>query len=585
MERITMADSDSDLDDEFEDAFETQPIPCEMDLDTALDEAKTAINLFFNNKFNEAKEMMKPWVGTSMYHTIGNSVFDFLEAVLTFNQHSIQKAGESLKDAIQLCNYYRKKNTFSESIGKMVRRTNYDVYTNEEVHAELCFAESLLLKALLSFIEDETLVSFIRAGLKIRSCFNSYKECSHILNHRNWAKKEPHKIHFESGVRVGIGAFNLMISLLPTRIIKLLEFIGFSGSKELGLQELEASYGLTQGLRQVLSVMTLLSYNLIVVYVFSHTDGDLQFCDTILKKQLMLYPEGAWFLYFKGRLEFMRGNLKEANSWYTKSWKSQNTWVQFHHICFWELLWTNSINLDWKEANIHATSLLNDSRWSRTIYSYHKVSIMLMYFDDLSGEEQQAVVNLMRNVPRWKQRIAGKSIPMEKFCVKKSKRFFLQNNKLILPALELIYVWNLFKVIGKKRELSDRFYKVISDAELKFEKDPEQYGSEFEADNRALLYLLKGACLRRMNNPMLAEENLRNVVALEKKIKEDNYLVPYALVELGIMFHEGGDNQRAIQTLDDAKKNYTGYSLESRLHFQMHSAMMELQSLKHSNKN
>lgn len=45
----------------------------------------------------------------------------------------------------------------------------------EEVHAELCFAESLLLKALLSFIEDETLVSFIRAGLKIRSCFNSYK--------------------------------------------------------------------------------------------------------------------------------------------------------------------------------------------------------------------------------------------------------------------------------------------------------------------------------------------------------------------------------------------------------------------------
>ena len=45
----------------------------------------------------------------------------------------------------------------------------------EEIHAELCYAEALLLKSMLTFIEDETLVSFIKAGLKIRSCFNSYK--------------------------------------------------------------------------------------------------------------------------------------------------------------------------------------------------------------------------------------------------------------------------------------------------------------------------------------------------------------------------------------------------------------------------
>lgn len=32
-----------------------------MDLDTALLEAKLAINYFFNNKFHEAKVLMKPW--------------------------------------------------------------------------------------------------------------------------------------------------------------------------------------------------------------------------------------------------------------------------------------------------------------------------------------------------------------------------------------------------------------------------------------------------------------------------------------------------------------------------------------------
>ncbi|KAG8315449.1 Tetratricopeptide repeat protein 39B [Homalodisca vitripennis] len=103
------------------------------------------------------------------------------------------------------------------------------VYT-EAIHAELCYAESLLLKSMLTFIEDESLVNFIKGGIKIRSCFNSYKECANILHQRHWTD-ETHKVHFESGVRMGIGAFNLMISLLPSRIIKLLEFIGFSGSK------------------------------------------------------------------------------------------------------------------------------------------------------------------------------------------------------------------------------------------------------------------------------------------------------------------------------------------------------------------
>lgn len=52
---------------------------------------------------------------------------------------------------------------------------NYEQYTELEAHAELCSAEALLLKALLTFIEDETLTSLIKGGIKIRTCFNSYK--------------------------------------------------------------------------------------------------------------------------------------------------------------------------------------------------------------------------------------------------------------------------------------------------------------------------------------------------------------------------------------------------------------------------
>ena len=57
----------------------------------------------------------------------------------------------------------------------VVHAGNDTVTITEEVHAELCYAESLLLKSMLTFVEDETLVSFVKAGLKIRTCFLSYK--------------------------------------------------------------------------------------------------------------------------------------------------------------------------------------------------------------------------------------------------------------------------------------------------------------------------------------------------------------------------------------------------------------------------
>lgn len=146
-----------------------------MDLDRSLVESKISIDFFFNNKFDEARALMLPHCKTSIYHAVGHSVFLFLEAMLTFEHRHIEAASDALKECLHVCNKFRKKSSIGEIVGKTFKKINYETYTEIEAHAELCAAEALLLKALLTFIEDETLSSMIKGGMKIRTCFNSYK--------------------------------------------------------------------------------------------------------------------------------------------------------------------------------------------------------------------------------------------------------------------------------------------------------------------------------------------------------------------------------------------------------------------------
>lgn len=128
--------------------------------------------------------------------------------------------------------------------------------------------------------------------------------------------------------------------------------------------------------------------------------------------------------------------------------------------------------------------------------------------EELHSSEIRTIATLMKEVPKYKQRIAGKSLPMEKFACKKTERFFAQQSFLYVPALELMFVWNLFKILGKHFHLADGVYRIVEEnlnhyGERVNSKSNPAFGV-YAADNKALLLLLKGACLRQMNSPLQA---------------------------------------------------------------------------------
>ena len=73
-----------------------------------------------------------------------------------------------------------------------------------------------------------------------------------------------------------------------------------------------------------------------------------------------------------------------------------------------------------------------------------------------------------RNIPSWKQKFGGKSLPQEKFSILKAERF-LKQGYLVLPAIEVVYVWNGFNIIGKSHKLTEDILGLVKKEKKKVE--------------------------------------------------------------------------------------------------------------------
>ncbi|XP_073736925.1 tetratricopeptide repeat protein 39B isoform X2 [Callorhinus ursinus] len=544
-----------------------------VDLKCGLEECAVALNLFLSNKFTDALELLRPWAKESMYHALGYSTIVVLQAVMTFEQQDIQNGISAMKDALQTCQKYRKKCTVVESFSSLLSRGSLEQLTEEEMHAEICYAECLLQKAALTFVQDENMINFIKGGLKIRTSYQIYKECLSILHVIQKNKVEQQFFYeFEGGVKLGIGAFNLMLSLLPARIIRLLEFIGFSGNRELGLLQLqEGASG--RSMRSPLCCLTILAFHTYISLILGTGEVNVVEAESLLAPFLQQFPNGSLMLFYHARIELLKGNVEEAQEIFRKCISVQEEWKQFHHLCYWELMWIYVFQQNWMEAYYYSDLLCKESKWSKATYVFLKAAILSMLPEEDVVTTKEDIVTLFRQVESLKQRIAGKSIPTEKFAVRKSRRYSASLPapvKLIVPALEMMYVWNGFPIVSKRRDLSENLLVTVEKAEAALQNENI---SDYSVDDECLVKLLKGCCLKNLQRPLQAELCFNHVIQSEKLLKYDHYLVPFTLFELAFLYKSQGEIDKAIKTLETARNNYKDYSMESRLHFRIQAAL------------
>nr|XP_061833751.1 tetratricopeptide repeat protein 39A-like isoform X1 [Nerophis lumbriciformis]XP_061833752.1 tetratricopeptide repeat protein 39A-like isoform X1 [Nerophis lumbriciformis] len=532
------------------------------DLSLDLEDCMGALDLFLQNDFEDAQARLRPRIKDSMYHALTYATILEMQAMMTFEPQHIMEAGNTMKEAQAVCQRHRKKSSFSKN------------FTEDELHAEVCYAECLLQRAALTFLQDESMISFIKGGIKVRNSYQTYKDLHRVLHSTGYSHGDNHG-HFEGGVKLGVGAFNLMISMLPTRTLKLLEFVGFSGNKEFGLQQLQEGSA-DSTFRSFLCNMLLLCYHTFMSFILGTGEGDVEDAEKLLQPFLKKYPKGSIFLFFAGRIEEIRGNLDAAIKRFEECCEAQQQWKQFHHMCYWELMWCFTYQRHWKMAYFYADLLSKENSWSKATYAYMKAAYLSMLTEDDCLTFGETALTLFRQVHGLKQKIAGKSLPTEKFAIRKARRYLTESPiPLPVPPLEMMYIWNGYTIIGKHKDLTEKMLKTLDEAQAKLDN---MKRTEFSFDDQCLLSLLKGLCLKHLGHHEEAEHYFTLVLCNETQIKFDHYLVPNAMLEHSLLCLEQGRNDEAVKLLEAAKQNYKNYSMESRTHFRIQAALHKARS-------
>ncbi|XP_019855051.1 PREDICTED: tetratricopeptide repeat protein 39B-like [Amphimedon queenslandica] len=570
--------------DEFEDApstFQRNDAVTEITHEAGMETITKVLNMMLNNQYFEAEAILKPWADVSPYHCVGYGTIVFCQAMMSFEPETIELASSILQDAVALLNTIRKKQGVMESLSGMVFGQKMDSYTTAELHAEIFYAECNMLQSLLTFFQDESLMSFIKGGLKIRQCYSMYK------NFYSWV--ESSKLEgvvldpeFIAGVQLGIGCFNLIISLLPQRILKLLEFVGFSGNQLLGLQEL-TNGARSQTIHSSMCTSFILFYHTVASVMLGLASTEVDHADGLLQLQMERHPNCLLYLYFKGRIALLRGNVDEAITWFNKAMAAQDQWKKVHHLCYWELKWCYVFKGQYAKASHYADILYRESRWSKSTFLYQKAAfqLMLRHKSYLPEQVDTSITmatdsqweEIMREIPTHKQRIAGKSIPVEKFVIAKAERS-LEGARLPLCGLEMVYAWNGFQLLSKNKQLLESVLRIVWDELMTLEELKDS--NKHYIDDWSIVTLIQGVCFKGLERFDEAQQCFEAVINRSGELQVDHYTAPAAQMELGLLHLEKGDLLKAEKTLETAKTAYKGYHLESRIHFRIHAGLCRI---------
>jgi len=339
-------------------------------------DARRGVTMFFRNEFQQSEDFLSRGKDSIPVFAVSHGVITMLKALMTFDEQVKLQAMARLNHAEALSYKLAGYDGFFAGIGKKfasVLSRKKKSLTKEQIEARISIAESQFAKSLLCFL-DESVSGFVRGSMGMRRAWSSYNQCSKDIGDSAHLQLTPAD---RDGVFFGLGVFNLVLGIMPPRVLRIVKLLGFGGDRDEGLQQLHMCME-AAGVRSVLAVVALLAYHVLVPSFFSLPQAmsyHIQQADAIIQNAMTEYPGSAFLTFLQGRHERLKRNLPGSLEALTRSLSvvrkgAGADWVQFADLCSYELAWTLAQMQQWDDAADAFYSLYETNNWSKCFYVY-----------------------------------------------------------------------------------------------------------------------------------------------------------------------------------------------------------------------
>ena len=379
--------------------------------------------LFFTNQLDESEEFFRSQIASHAMFAISYACVGFLRALMTWEAADMAEANKRL----EACRLMVQGEVPSEGrLGGLTRLfVSAGELNNKQLEATLMTAETLILQAILLLVE-ENVMSFIQAGLKIRTSHRLFDRCYQEVKRRerlvaNGQPAEPIDSHVLGGVQNGMGTFSVILSLLPPIMLRLLSFFGFSSNRTEGLALLQAS-STSSGIRAPLSSLVLLFLHVVIPSFFTiHMQAHNTAATALLTRCFQQYPGGSFFLWLQGRQQRNNRLLADSIASFQRAAAGQREWRQLQHLCAYELGTTYLFMLEHEKGRLFWEILEKENQWSKAFYIY--MQLVAVIPSDAAAPHSPEVDGMIERIEAaCARKFGGKQLSLEQFIMQRSDR-------------------------------------------------------------------------------------------------------------------------------------------------------------------
>eukprot|EP00002_Diphylleia_rotans_P038551 TRINITY_DN8791_c0_g3_i4.p1 TRINITY_DN8791_c0_g3~~TRINITY_DN8791_c0_g3_i4.p1 ORF type:complete len:426 (+),score=68.38 TRINITY_DN8791_c0_g3_i4:64-1341(+) len=380
------------------------------------------VRLFFDNMFSEAESTFSLARHLDAEHGLAHAAMAVMHALMTFSDGDFKMALHRLEQVRQFTQQrmHQDKSTWTG----MIFGGSVEPWTADEMTAAVVNAETQMLTGILMLLE-ESLTSYVQAGLSLMQGWKTYQNCHGVLSRQ---KPEEFSINAVGGVQFGIGAFHMMISMLPARLLMLVSFFLCEVNRNLGLEQLKASQQ-SGGLRSPLAALALLFFHVFLpsYHPSPHVPYHIAEAEHILHDALERFPNSSLHKWIEGRLLRLRKDHKASVEAFEAASNMQTESVRLKHLCLYEVIWCRLFVMDHTSPIPMLEKLKLENEWSKAFYAY-LLGVCLLK----AGKEEEAM-NALEEVPSLIQRrFGGRVISVEQFAERKVKTYVRGELSLLL---------------------------------------------------------------------------------------------------------------------------------------------------------